>query len=197
MKHRSRLFVSATCLAMGAGMFTSTSANAEVPADEDLATIVSEEDLGELRGGFTVMGMGITFGADIRTYVDGELMLETVLNWSADGADTVQTAAPSLTPVDVTALENGILSNGSIQMKVGEAPVFLLNDGQTAISHDTTSGVQNTLINTATGLNAVQEVEASLSLSGYESFNADLMADRLGNALDSLVGQAGVGALGN
>lgn len=197
MKHRSRLLVSATCLAMGAGMFTSTSANAEAPADEDLATIVSEEDLGELRGGFTVMGMGITFGADIRTYVDGELMLETVLNWSADGADTVQTAALGLTPVDVTALENGILSNGSIQMKVGEAPVFLLNDGQTAISHDTTSGVQNTLINTATGLNAVQEVEASLSLSGYESFNADLMADRLGSALDSLVGQAGIGALGN
>ncbi len=197
MKHRSRLLVSATCLAMGAGMFTSTSANAEAPADEDLATIVSEEDLGELRGGFTVMGMGITFGADIRTYVDGELMLETVLNWSADGADTVQTAAPGLTSVDVTALENGILSNGSIQMKVGEAPVFLLNDGQTAISHDTTSGVQNTLINTATGLNAVQEVEASLSLSGYESFNADLMADRLGSALDSLVGQAGIGALGN
>jgi len=143
------------------------------------------------------MGLGINFGADIRTYVDGELMLETVLIWNADGAETVQTAAPGLTPVEVAALENGILSNGSIQMKVGEAPVFLLNDGQTAISHDTTNGVQNTLINTAAGLNAVQEVEASLSLSGYDSFNADLMADRLGSALDSLVGQAGIGALGN
>jgi len=81
--------------------------------------------------------------------------------------------------------------------ELDSAPVFLLNDGQTAISHDTTNGVQNTLINTAAGLNAVQEVEASLSLSGYDSFNADLMADRLGSALDSLVGQAGIGALGN
>lgn len=172
-------------------------AHAEHNDAEDLAILLPAEELGELRGGFVVSGMTVNFGADIRTYVDGELLLQTVLNWGPDGAETVQTAAAGLTPVNVASLENGVLSNGNIRMRVGDTPVYLINDGQTAIVHETTNGVQNMLVNTAVGLEAVQEVDASLTLSGYEDFNADLLMDRLGSSLNDLAGQAGIGALGN
>lgn len=188
-----RLAICALC----AGSLIAPPAIAEENETEDLAILLPAEELDELRGGFVVSGMTVHFGADIRTYVDGELLLQTVLNWGPNGAETVQSAAAGLTPVDVASLENGVLSNGNIRMQVGDTPVYLINDGQTAIVHETTNGVQNMLVNTAVGLEAVQEVDASLTLSGYESFNADLLMDRLGSSLNDLAGQAGIGALAN
>ena len=169
---------------------------AQSAAATDLPILVSEDELDELRGGFAWSGLDINFGADIRTYVDGNLVLQTVLNWTDNGAETMQIAADGLTPAAASQLQNGILSNGNIRMKVGESPVYLLNDGRTAISHQTGSGVQNMLINTAIGLNSVQEVNATIDLGGYQDFSSTLMRDRLGNALDDVAGQAAIGALG-
>lgn len=197
MKHLTTAAPRFGCVALCAALSLSYPANAQGNEDHDLAILLSEEELGELRGGFVVSGMTVSFGADIRTYVDGELLLQTVLNWGPDGADTVQTAAAGLTPVDVAALQDGVLSTGNIRMKVGDTPVFLINDGQTAISHETANGIQNLLVNTATGLEAVQEVDATLTLSGYEQFNSDLVSDRLVSSLNDLVGQGAIGALGN
>lgn len=172
-------------------------AHAAPPAAADLPALVSDEDLDKLRGGFVWSGLNINFGADIRTYVDGDLLLHTVLNWTDNGAETVQTSAPGLTAADADSLQNGILANGNIRMKVGDSPVFLINDGKTAIQHDTSSGIRNMLVNTANGLNSVQEVEARLDLSGYEGFSADLMLDRIKGALDVASDQAAIGALLN
>ena len=169
---------------------------AQSAAATDLPILVSEDELDELRGGFAWSGLDINFGADIRTYVDGNLVLQTVLNWTDNGAETMQIAADGLTPAAASQLQNGILSNGNIRMKVSESPVYLLNDGRTAISHQTGSGVQNMLINTAIGLNSVQEVNATIDLGGYQDFSSTLMRDRLGNALDDVAGQAAIGALG-
>ena len=169
---------------------------AQSAAATDLPILVSEDELDELRGGFAWSGLDINFGADIRTYVDGNLVLQTVLNWTDNGAETMQIAADGLTPAAASQLQNGILSNGNIRMKVGESPVYLLNVGRTAISHQTGSGVQNMLINTAIGLNSVQEVNATIDLGGYQDFSSTLMRDRLGNALDDVAGQAAIGALG-
>ncbi len=169
---------------------------AQSAAATDLPILVSEDELDELRGGFAWSGLDINFGADIRTYVDGNLVLQTVLNWTDNGAEIMQIAADGLTPAAASQLQNGILSNGNIRMKVSESPVYLLNDGRTAISHQTGSGVQNMLINTAIGLNSVQEVNATIDLGGYQDFSSTLMRDRLGNALDDVAGQAAIGALG-
>lgn len=197
MKCSSNAGFGVAIVAFCAGALIAPPAQAEESETEDLAILLPAEELGELRGGFVVSGMTVQFGADIRTYVDGELLLQTVLNWGPNGAETVQAAAAGLTPVDVASLENGVLSNGNIRMRVGDTPVYLINDGQTAIVHETTNGVQNLLANTAVGLEAVQEVDASLTLSGYENFNTDLLRDRLGSSLNDLAGQAGIGALGN
>lgn len=180
-----------------AAMICPQAAQAAPPAAADLPALVPDEDLDKLRGGFVWSGLDINFGADIRTYVDGNLLLHTVLNWTDNGAETVQTAAPGLTAADADSLQNGVLANGNIRMKVGESPVFLINNGQTAIQHDTSGGIRNMLINTANGLNSVQEVEARLDLSGYEGFNASMTLDRIKGALDVASDQAAIGALLN
>lgn len=197
MKYRQNLFATVACIAFSSALLIPQTAKADPVAAVGLPALVPDEDLDKLRGGFVVSGLGINFGADIRTYVNGDLMLQTVLNWSDEGAHTTQTAAAGLSPVDVSALENGVLSNGNIRMKVGDTPVYLLNNGQTAIVHETANGVQNMLINTANGFEAIQEVDATLTLSGYENFNSDMMMDRIGSALSDIAGQAGIGALGN
>ncbi len=197
MKRSSNNSFRVAIVALCAGALIAPPAQAEGSEADDLAILLPAEELEELRGGFVVSGMTVHFGADIRTYVDGELLLQTVLNLGPDGAETVQTAAAGLTPVDVASLENGVLSNGNIRMRVGDTPVYLINDGQTAIVHETANGVQNMLVNTAVGLEAVQEVDASLTLSGYEDFSTDLLMDRLGSSLNDLASQAGIGALGN
>jgi hypothetical protein len=180
-----------------AGLYCPIASAASDPAQASLPVIVPDKDLDKMRGGFVWSGLEINFGADIRTYVNGELVLRTALVWTGDGAQTEQAASESLTRVDMAALESGILSTGSIRMRVGDTPVYLLNNGRTAISHGTENGVQNMLINTADGLNAVQEVDANLSLSGYAEFSAGLAYDRMVNTLNDLGGQGGVRALGN
>lgn len=197
MNYRQNIFATVACIASSTAMLIPQTAKADPVAAVGLPALVSDEDLDKLRGGFVVNGLGVNFGADIRTYVNGELLLQTVMSLSDEGAHTTQTAAAGLSPVDVSTLENGVLSNGNIRMKVGDTPVYLLNNGQTAIVHETANGVQNMLINTANGFEAVQEVDATLTLSGYENFNSDLMMDRIGSALDDIAGQAGIGALGN
>jgi hypothetical protein len=178
------------------GLHFPPAARANEQAAANLPVLVPDEDLDKLRGGFVWSGLNINFGADIRTYVNGELALHTVLNWTDNGAETTQTARTGLSPVDAAAFSDGILSNGRIRMKVGDTPVYLLNDGQTAIAHNTVNGVQNMLINTARGFESVQEVHATLDLSGYQDFSANMMLDRLSRSLDDVAAQAGIGALG-
>jgi hypothetical protein len=52
----------------------------DLPID---AAMLSDKELGEQRGGFTFQGMEIKLGADIRTFLNGELALHTVI--SMDG----------------------------------------------------------------------------------------------------------------
>lgn len=179
-------------------LFLPQAAQAESPKPAiDLPILVEAEELDKLRGGFVWSGLDINFGADIRTYVNGEMLLHTVLNWTDNGAETIQTAAVGLSPVDASALNGGILSNGNIRMKVGDTPVYLLNGGQTAIAHETANGVQNMLINTARGFDSVQEVNATIDLGGYQNFRADLLQDRIASSINDLVGQAGIAAMTN
>lgn len=185
-----------TGIAGSGAILIPTAAQAEPIVVVDLPELVSDAEMDTMRGGFVVSGLDVNFGADIRTYVNGDLVLQTVLNWGDEGAQTVQTAAPGLSAVDASALQNGVFSNGNIRMKVGDTPVYLLNSGQTALVHETENGVRNMLINTANGFNSVQEVDATLNLSGYADFNANMMMDRLNSALDAVTGQAAIGALG-
>jgi hypothetical protein len=176
-----------------------STAMAEPPAgDEALFSqpTITDEELGEQRGGFQFEGMEIKLGADIRTFLNDELALHTVITVDENGYNRVQTVGAGLTLADADAIRNNVLSNGAIRMNVGDAQVFLANEGRTAIIHGNEGALQNILINTASNITATQDVNATLDLQGYDGFAATVTADQLGRSLGDDVMRAVSGAFG-
>ncbi len=158
--------------------------------------IVSDTELSDQRGGFAFAGMDIKLGADIRTFLENELVLHTIITIDENGYNRAQTVSGALTLADVDTIRNNILSNGSITMNVGNSQVFLANEGRTAIIHGSEGALQNILINTASNIIASQEVTATLDLGGYDGFAATITADQLGRSMGDDITRAITGAFG-
>jgi hypothetical protein len=161
----------------------------------DDAAIVSDAELADQRGGFTLAGMEIRLGAEMRTYLNGDLALMTVVNWGPDGVTSSQTASAALSAARLDALQAGLAGSGSFALKMGDTPVYLANNGQTALLQRADSAIQNVLINTASNISVTQQTEATLDLSGYQGFQTDILSSRLSDALGSSIGAATAGAL--
>ena len=159
------------------------------------ATVIDDAALAEQRGGFTWAGMHISLGADLRTYINGELALHSTVSWTPAGSSRTEAVFGALTPAAADQLVAGILTSGNITMNVGDAQVYLANEGQTALIHRTDGGIQNILVNTASNVDIRQQVDATLGLSGYEGFAQMNLATRLGSSLGDAVGQAAIGSL--
>ncbi len=158
--------------------------------------IVSDTELSDQRGGFAFAGMDIKLGADIRTFLENELVLHTVITIDGNGYNRVQTVSGALTLADADTIRNNILSNGSITMNVGNSQVFLANEGRTAIIHGSEGALQNILVNTASNIIASQEVTATLDLGGYDGFAATITADQLGRSMGDDITRSITGAFG-
>lgn len=158
------------------------------------AETVSEELLDQQRGGFVVLGMNINLGTDIRTYINGELMLRTTVSWTDAGVLKEQYIAQGITPASAISLNSSALANGKISMGVGGAPVFVANDGQTMLIHRVENGLQNILVNTASNMDIIQQVDASIELGGYEAFHDSIMSHRLSDSISSAIGAMTIGS---
>lgn len=158
--------------------------------------VVPDEELASQHGKFTWEGVTVNFGANMRTYLDQDLVLETVLQWTDQGAVTTQTVSPALTEVTAAELQNGILSTGNIQITMGTSSVFLANEGQTAFIHRTEDPIGSVLLNTGSGVNARTVVEAVLDISGFDAFRTSLNQQQLGNSITEQMITATDGALG-
>jgi hypothetical protein len=161
----------------------------------ETTAIVSDAELADQRGGFTLAGMEIRLGAEMRTYLNGDLALMTVVNWGPDGITSSQTASDALSAAGLDALQAGFAGSGSFALKMGDTPVYLANNGQTALLQRADSAIQNVLINTASNISVTQQTEATLDLSGYQGFQTDILSSRLSDALGSSIGAATAGAL--
>jgi hypothetical protein len=168
-------------------------------SDSDLVDAMAPMDDAELdaqRGGFAVEGMNITLGADIRTYLNGDLALHTVVNWTETGAHSIQTASAALTPTAARDLAAGALAGGRMSMTVGGSTVYLANEGQTALVQRNDGGIQNLVFNTASNQAISQHVDATLNLQGYDGFRGDIVSGRLADSLGAALGGAMIGATG-
>jgi hypothetical protein len=166
--------------------------------DESLFTgpTIENEELDQQRGGFQFAGMEIKLGADIRTFLNNELALHTVITMDENGYSRVQTVGAGLTLADADAIRNNVLSNGAIRMNIGDSQVYLANEGRTALIHGNEGALQNILINTASNITATQDVNATLDLQGYDGFASTVSVDQLGRSLGDDVTRAISGAFG-
>lgn len=173
-------------------------AASDPPGGDPLADAAALPDaaLATQRGGFSWQGMEIAFGADIRSFVNDELAMRTVISWTPDGSTIDRFVAPSLTLAYAAQIRGGILTSGGIQMKIGRETVFLANDGQTAFIQDA-NALQNILINTASNVSLTQQVDATIDISGYDGFRDAVTMNRLSDAIGAAVAAGTLGALGN
>jgi hypothetical protein len=181
----------ALAVAVAIGVSSPAAAQDELPTN----AMLSDEELASARAGFTLAGLEISLGADMRTYVDGELALHTIVSWVGNQHTTERWVSDALTPADADAL-GGVLANGHIFMRLNDQPVFLANDGQTALLQRSDGGFQNLVFNTANGVDLVQEADISIGLANFQAFQAAIAPSIFMSGLNDEIAWTSAGATG-
>lgn len=155
------------------------------------APVFAQEQLsvGELEsqvGGFqTPTGLEIGFGAEVRTYVDGKLALQTRLTWTDQGA--VQTTEGH---------GNGDLSGAAgAGINIGGAPgagLYVPGDnGGTVVLHGLDSDqISGMIFNTADNRDIRQEVNVTLNVPDLTQFQKDVAGQKLDMRIQDTIGRA-------
>lgn len=152
---------------------------------------LSDADMDMLRGGFELQGVNISLGAQLNTYLNGQLVLATTLNW-ATGDTNAPTSSIALNPASAAVLQSVVTSGGTFGMSSSGGQAFITNNGQTLLYQNAANGLQNVLVNTASGVNATQTINATIGITGYAGFSSANLAAGLGRTLGAAVGIAGL-----
>jgi len=180
MKNRLRLLLAAAaaCVAIGLG---APPAHAADLSALDGAEVVTEEAMGEMRGGFIAIGgLQIGFGATVRTYADGALALVTQLTWTPNGVIAHTTTGELSARIDA-AVAAQLAGLGVSGLAGADGVAVFGPTGATAVIHRVTDGnLQNFVINTQDNVNFRQEVEVELVLPGFEVTQAGMSLDVMG-----------------
>ncbi|MGP1397140.1 MAG: hypothetical protein ACTS3R_16660 [Inquilinaceae bacterium] len=151
------------------------------------------DEMENLRGGFvTVFGATVAFGAEVRTLVDGNLVLQTTLNQTPTGLVHNETYSPGAVQPGTTVIQFG----GGNPSLSSVAPNLSAFDGTEGLILTDASGVTTTLYqlgtsgsgivsgiaNTASGRDVEQHVNVTVTLSDFGVFadNMRLETIRMG-----------------
>lgn len=211
-KHTSRVagrrYILALIMLLTSGGTNATENSAETTADFDDLTALTADELQEMRGGFEYAGMKFDFAAQLRTYVDGRLALETLITYS--GNDTaaqhrLQTSAPTAptSPAGSSPTYNGnvqLLGSGQDQSPaqvnlpgidlagLKEAAGILINDrkGATLALHEATrERITSMVINQASGRDIHQEMNINVTVQNFQQFRDALRSSILNSRLNA------------
>jgi hypothetical protein len=153
---------------------------------------VSDAELSQQRGGFVYQGLDIHLGAEVRSYIGDELVLQTNFSWTDNTAEVQRVISAQLTP----AVAAGIVSGDGINLNIGNDKVFFANQGQTAFIQRTDGSLQNIVINSASNIALRQQVDAQLDIANFGPFQMGALSDRINSSLGDMIGAALVGSIG-
>lgn len=163
-------------------------------ADEPFpARVLDAADLAALRGGFSLRGLEMEFGASLRSFQDGRLLMETLVSVTDRGTRTTTTiprAVDTLSPGPDTAArasrspsaaDRGIELSG-----LGNAGRVVVNDarGVTASIHDVTrQRILGVLVSRATDTALRQEAQVDVTIRNFSQFQQTVRQAILNNHL--------------
>lgn len=178
------------------------------PSDSAFAQLelIDRAEMAELRGGLTIGGINMEFGATLRTLIDNvklttayriseagiQVLSETLGNVSME--DVVQqggNAAAGVTPI---ARFGGI----SIPVSISRSPATATAPPSTsAASQPLSAGVDATLVGPSTGTKVTELTPVGVSLSGVENYRGVVVNDAKGftAALHDITRQAIISSL--
>lgn len=155
---------------------------ATLPASWSVAAPVqlSDEELGNERGGIeTPFGFAIGFGASVRTFVNGDLALETTLTWTPTGPRTT-----SMSNTDLGQVAAGAGAMAQMLIPGGVS-------GATQVLHDIDgSHIVSLVLNSANGRTIRQDTDITLSIPQLASLQQSLSAERLALTMTGAVGMS-------
>jgi hypothetical protein len=143
--------------------------------------VVDDTVLSDQRGGFDLAGMNITFGAQLSTYLDGQLALQTTLQWgnTATSVTTGGSAADSAKAMTALAGVSFVASPGD--------SVSIGNGGQTVLLQRTDGGLQNIVLNSANGVAVRQNIDATLAIKGFSPFQEGAVNGQMTSQIASMM----------
>lgn len=155
-------------------------------AQQGVGAALSDRELAAERGGLRLpTGMEVGFGASVRTFVDGALVLETKLVWTDLGATQTQSAPPLASQGQGGQVT---LSEGAAQLP----GVALAGDGgSTVVLHELSAArISNIVVNTANNRDIRQEVQIDLAIPELTQFQQAAVQERANMRMMEAVGAA-------
>ena len=157
------------------------------------ARVLEAADLAALRGGFSLRGLEMEFGASLRSFQDGRLLMETLVNVTDRGTRTTTTiprALDTLSPGPDTAARTGSrppAADRGIELNgLGNAGRVVVNDarGVTASIHEVTrQRILGVLVGRATDTALRQEAQVDVTIRNFSQFQQTVRQAILNNHL--------------
>lgn len=150
-----------------------------------------DAELADLRGGWiTAGGLSFDFGVVMRTFVQGQLALETRLTWTPTGPVTERWRDPSQ-GVDVAQVMDDLTGQGmDLSSLAGVDGLVLDGDGgQTVVLHSIGEGaIQNLVLNTASNRDIRQDMQVNLAIDDLPGLQREVSFQRLGGEIGREIG---------
>jgi len=158
-----------------AGQLADRAQNVQISSAFGALPVVGDAELSETRGGFlTANGIEFDFGANIQTLVNGQLALQTTVQWSSTGATVQQisgsgtniVAVPSAQLTSLFGTTNGIVTSG-VQI-TGPS-------GSTEVAANVAGNqIQNLVANSANNQAITQNTAVTLAIYNFSTWQQQL-----------------------
>tara|TARA_B100000700_G_scaffold21944_1_gene21272 strand:- start:9344 stop:10030 length:687 start_codon:yes stop_codon:yes gene_type:complete len=155
------------------------------PLNEDIYThshadVIPLDDMEELRGGFSIGGVDVDFGATLQTKIDGMVRMQTQLAFSQAGINVVSEETTYLSPNATSISPNGT-SVTQVAPKTFNlagladfSGVAFSDAGSfTAALHNITrNAIISTVVSNGSGQNISQSIDVSVTLRNAEALQS-------------------------
>lgn len=191
------------CMVAGVGPFQSAAADQAFGQTAGIViqqAAVADAELAEMRGGFfTAEGAQFDFGANVQTLINGQLALQTTLNWTPTGALIQQGTGQVGLGTVPAALSDGVLANsaGTGSASPGGIPIGIGMMGATpTVTFANIHGgqIQNVLINRADNQTISQNTNIVFTIYNFAAWQDRLAQNATSNqVLNEVRAAAGLG----